>query len=253
MKPVCRQKSGVVTAADNQHDPFNTRRPEVHELTGWRKAAFHPVAWFLRLYFLTFRIRLDETSRSALKASRSPRLIIVWHNRSLPMPEVFRRCFEPRRIACLISPSRMAAWEAAFFRLFGLRVVRGSTTRRSIQAAREMLKELKSGNDVGISPDGPSGPLYSFRPGAVAIARKAAVPLLIAIPNCRAARRLKTWDRHMVPFPFARIDLAVRAIDPGDPVWEGPDLAVAGAVRRVCLEITEDPFQFDSNEQTGAD
>jgi hypothetical protein len=217
----------------------------VHELAGWRVPVFYPVAWFLQLYFRTWRIVLDAESERILRESTPPRLIVVWHNRSLPMPEVFRRCFDPERIACLISPSRMAAWEVAFFRRFRLRVVRGSTTRRSIQAARELFKELRSGNDVGISPDGPSGPLYSFQPGAIAIARKAKVPLLLSIVNCRHARRLKTWDRHMVPWPFARIELTVRRIDPDDAVWDLPNPEAAEAIRRVCLEITKDPFQIE--------
>jgi lysophospholipid acyltransferase (LPLAT)-like uncharacterized protein len=178
-------------------------------------------------------------------------MIVVWHNRSLVAPEMFRRFFDPSRIACLISPSRMAAWEVDYFRRFHLRAIRGSTTRRSIQAAREILQQLRAGNDIGISPDGPSGPLYTFRPGAVALARKAGVPLLLAIPNCRKAFRLKTWDRHMIPCPFARIEVAIRAIQPDDPVWEGPDAQIAAHARKVCLEITRDPFQVDPHEPPG--
>jgi lysophospholipid acyltransferase (LPLAT)-like uncharacterized protein len=198
-------------------------------------------------------VRLDEASRKILVDHPSPRMIVVWHNRSFPMPEVFRRCFQPERVSCLISPSKMAAWEVAFFRQFRLRVVRGSSTRRSVQAAREMFRELRSGNDVGISPDGPSGPLYSFMPGAVAIARKARVPVLLSIPNARAARRLKTWDRHLVPYPFARIDLALRVVSPDDPLWELSNEEAAARLREVCLEITSDPFHLESHEQERAD
>lgn len=228
----------------DSHDPFNTKRPTVHELNPCQRLLLFPIAIFLRLYFRTWRIRLDEASRDLLDSTPRPRLIIVWHNRSLPMPEVFRRWFEPEHLNCLISPSRMAAWEVAFFRYFRLRTIRGSTTRRSIQAAREMIRELRAGNDVGISPDGPSGPLYHFQPGGIAIARKAHVPILLAIPNCRFARRLKTWDRHMVPLPFARIDLSLRVLSPDDPVWEKED--PLEAVRTVCLEITRDPFTVES-------
>jgi lysophospholipid acyltransferase (LPLAT)-like uncharacterized protein len=238
----------AMPASDNPHDPFNTRRPAVHELEGWRRLALPALALPLQAYGRSWRIRLDAPSAEVLAAVPAPRLIIVWHNRSLPAPEVFRRCLDPSRIACLISPSRMAAWEAGFFRRFHLRVVRGSSTRRSIQAAREILRELRAGNDAGISPDGPSGPLYCFRPGAVAIARKAAVPILLLVPNARAALRLPTWDRHLVPLPFARIDLAARAILPDDPVWREHDDAVAAHARRVCLELTRDPFQIDRHE-----
>lgn len=232
----------------DSHDPFNTQRPTVHELGPARTVLFTPLVWLLQLYFRTWRISLDEDSARALRETPLPRLIVVWHNRSLPMPEVFRRFFDPTRLACLISPSRMAAWEVAFFRRFRLRVVRGSTTRRSIQAARELFRELRGGHDVGISPDGPSGPLYSFQPGAVAIARKAGVPLLLAIPNCRQAIRLKTWDRHMVPWPFARLEVRIRAILPDDPLWQLPQSETAEAIRQVCLEITEDPAYLAAHE-----
>ena len=229
-------------------DPFNTRRPKVYKLGFLQKLAFYPAAFFLLLYFRTWRISLDRESREILARIPSPRLIVSWHNRSLVMPEVLRRFFHPDQVSCLISPSRMAAWEVAFFRLFNLRIVRGSTTRRSIQAARDMLRESKAGYDVGITPDGPSGPLYSFKPGSVAIARRAGIPLLIVIPNARSARRLKTWDRHLVPWPFARIEVAIRVIPVNDPVWESDLAKVAGHVRQVCLEITRDPFHIDPHE-----
>ena len=238
----------MTSAAQDDRDPFNTKRPEVHELNWARKLVFYPAAWALQLYFRTWRVRMDELSTKILEAHGSPRIIVVWHNRSFPMPEVFRRCFDPSRIACLISPSKAAAWEVAFFRQFRLRAIRGSSTRRSIQSAREMLRELRSGNDVGISPDGPSGPLYSFQTGAVAIARKAGVPVLLAIPNAGASRRLKTWDRHLIPYPFARIDLAVRVVMVDDPAWEKSNDEVAAHLREVCLEITEDPFHFTPHE-----
>lgn len=236
---------------DENWDPFNVKGKAVHELSFLRKLVFYPAAWFLQLYFRTWRIRMDEASRKAFQQASPPRLVVVWHNRSLPMPEVFRRCFNPEKVVCLISPSKLAAWEVAFFHQFRLQVVRGSTTRRSVQAAREMLRGLRSGNDVGISPDGPSGPLYSFQLGAIAIARKAGVPMLLAIPNCRRARRLNTWDRHLVPWPFARIDFRARLIAADDPVWEGTNEEVAEHARRVCLEITDDPFHVDNHEQAG--
>ena len=243
-----------MTRADQKaRDPFNTKRPTVHELRWTQKLVFYPVAWILQLYFRTWRVVMDPASREALSANPSPRMIVVWHNRSLPMPELFRRCFDPSRIGCLISPSKAAAWEVAFFRQFQLKAIRGSTTRRSVQSAREMLRQLKSGNDVGVSPDGPTGPLYSFQHGAVAIARKAKVPVMLAIPNARGAFRLNTWDRHLVPLPFARIHLAVRVIQPDDPIWDKPNPEVAAVLREVCLEITDDPFHFDANEEARAD
>jgi len=243
--------AGGGTDPAGARDPYNTRRPVVHELTRGQRLLFWPPALALCGWFRTWRMELTPAAQAALRETAPPRLIVSWHNRSLVVPEVGRRFFAPDRVACLISPSRRAAWEVAFFRLFRLRVVRGSTTRRSILAARELLRELRAGNDAGISPDGPSGPLYAFQPGAVALARLARAPLLMVIPNARAAVRLRTWDRHLVPLPFARIEIAMRVIRLDDPLWRLPDAEAAARLRQVCLELTDDPFSVPDDEQAG--
>jgi hypothetical protein len=233
--------------APNRPDPFNQIRPEVHRVSGFRQLMARVFGTFLRGYLSTLRIRVDDTSREALETSAPPRVIVVWHNRSLVIPHVFAKVLNPRKIHCLISPSRMAAWEVDFFAGFALRSIRGSSTRRSIQAAMEMLRVLRAGDDVGLSPDGPSGPLYSIQPGAIAIARKARVPMLLIIPNARHAIRLKTWDRHLVPLPFARLDVQARWISPEE--WDSIDDANAAShLRTLCLEITEDPFNATADE-----
>lgn len=224
-------------------DPFNTRRPEVYQLTGWRRGLAALAGVALRLYYRSLRIRVSPQDQQLLRSVPPPRLLVVWHNRSLVMPEVFRRWFIPPKLACLISASRMAAWEADFFTSMKLRVVRGSTTRRSIPALREMIRELRAGHDVGISPDGPSGPLYSFRHGAVALARKQQVPLLLIAANTSAAYRTRTWDRHLIPLPFARVDLRLRCYQPDDALWNLSDPAAASQLRADYLELTRDPFQ----------
>lgn len=228
-------------AQHDEKDPFNTLRPKVHRLSGWRRLFCRILSFFLRTYLASLRFRIKDSDRALLEQTPSPRLLVVWHNRSLIAPEMFRKFFNPRKIACLISPSKLAAWEVAFFDDFGLHAVRGSSSRRSIQAVREMLRQLQAGNDVGISPDGPSGPLYHFREGAVAIARRTGVPVLMSIPNARMAFRLPTWDRHLLPLPFARVEVALRRLEPGAPVWDGSDREVADHLRALCLEITEDP------------
>lgn len=235
----------------SQHDPFNTKRPRVHRLKPWQRGVCAVAAWGIGLLYRTWRFRLGPESMEALRSTPGPRVMVAWHNRSFAIPEVFRRLFDPERVACLVSPSKAAAWEVELFRRFRLRSIRGSTTRRSIQAAREILRELKAGRDVGISPDGPSGPLYSFKEGAAALARSAGVPILAIIPNARFALRLPTWDRHLIPLPFARVDVELRVVHPVNREGRLPAEALARETRRVCLELTRDPNKHDGHEQTG--
>ncbi len=226
----------------DDQDPFNTKRPIVYEIRGWRRALFLPFAGLLRLYLLTLRFRVAGAERPLLQAPPRPRLLVMWHNRGLVAPIVFNRLLQPERITVMVSPSKMAAWQAAFFEFLRVRVVRGSSTRRSIQGTLEVLRSIRQGQDAAMAPDGPSGPLYSFKPGAVAMARKARVPMLLIMPNTARACHLKGWDRHFVPWPFARIEVRLRVVGPEDPVWEKTDDEVAIELRRVCLEMTGDRF-----------
>ena len=231
----------------DEQDPFNTKRPTVYRLKGLQLILFYPAAWLLWAYFKTLRVRFSPGSLENLNRTAPPRILAAWHNRSLAVP-LIRPYVDPPRIACLISPSRMAAWEAAFFDFLDFKVVRGSTTRRSIQASMELLRCLRGGNDIGITPDGPSGPLYSFSQGAVAMAKQAGVPFLFLGFNCRFSIRLNTWDRHMVPLPFSHVEIRVAVISPEDPVWRLEADSLAKHLRRVCLEQTLDPSTMENHE-----
>ena len=87
---------------------------------------------------------------------------------------------------------------------FGIRTAAGSTTRGGAGALRTMLKALKAGEWVGITPDGPRGPRMRASDGIVHVARMAGVPILPATFGISRGRVLGTWDRFLVAWPFAR-------------------------------------------------
>jgi len=63
-----------------------------------------------------------------------------------------------------------------------------------------------------VAPDGPSGPIHEVKRGTVMIARQCNVPIVLLCAQTRQAWRLKTWDRHLIPWPFARIQVRVKII-----------------------------------------
>jgi len=77
---------------------------------------------------------------------------------------------------------------------------------------------LKSGTVVCITPDGPRGPAEIVSPGAVMIAQRAGVPILPYALSIKPASRLSTWDRLIIPYPFAR-----GAIVYGEPILVSRD------------------------------
>ena len=66
---------------------------------------------------------------------------------------------------------------------------------------------MREGHDVGITPDGPRGPIYTVEPGILVVTRRNDAPLLLIGAEFTNAWRLKSWDRFYVPRPFSQIIL----------------------------------------------
>ena len=93
---------------------------------------------------------------------------------------------------------------AGLFARLGVEATRGSTSRGSALAARGMLAAARAGRDLGITLDGTRGPAKVVQPGATWVARAAGCALLPVGFACSRYRRLGSWDRMVIPLPFAR-------------------------------------------------
>ena len=112
---------------------------------------------------------------------------------------------------------------------------------RSIAALREMVKLVRSGGYVGITPDGPRGPRMRASEGVVAAARLTGVPVVPLGISTTRRRLLNSWDRFLLPMPLSRgvfvwgdpivIDAVRKTIDLGVPretidqrlrAWQAP-------------------------------
>jgi len=87
---------------------------------------------------------------------------------------------------------------------FGIETIAGSTRRGGSAAFRTMLKRLKEGDCVGITPDGTRGPAMKASLGIVNIARRARVPIVPLTYATSRRRMLATWDRFHLALPFGR-------------------------------------------------
>jgi len=131
-------------------------------------------------------------------------VFVLWHNRLFISAEIYRR-FRSRKLCGLVSASRDGAWLAAFFSLMGIDSVRGSSSRFGREAATRLAETLLAGGDVGITPDGPRGPRYEFKLGALVVARRARAPILLFGAQYDRPWRLRSWDRFCLPRPFSKV------------------------------------------------
>ena len=87
---------------------------------------------------------------------------------------------------------------------FDIGTIAGSTSRGGSSALRAILKQLKEGGCIGITPDGPRGPAMTVSIGIVNIARLAGVPIVPLTYATSRRRMLATWDRFHLALPFGR-------------------------------------------------
>ena len=164
--------------------------------------------WLLRL---TCRIRVIE-GQQHLDSALAAGVVIPcsWHQQLLT-GGLFLRGLIPRglKTGFLISPSREGEFITSVVENHGPQVMRGSSSRTGSQAVRATLKAIRAGVSPTFLGDGPRGPVGVFKPGALIIARRTGVPMMLI--GCGANRywQLRSWDKTRIPKPFARINVAI--------------------------------------------
>lgn len=190
--------------------------PVVREITGWRRASLWPLGILVRLWGMSLRFDTSPEDLRNYTKRDEPIAMVLWHNRLFLAAEILRRYRRPRPAYALVSASSDGAWLAAFFSLAGLRTVRGSSSRLGREAATGLVDVLRAGHDVGITPDGPRGPCYEMKPGAVIVARRTRVPILLIGGEFTSAWRLRSWDRFYLPKPFSRVRMRGELVFPDE-------------------------------------
>jgi lysophospholipid acyltransferase (LPLAT)-like uncharacterized protein len=163
---------------------------------------------------MSIRITVPRQDVDDFMRHGEPILFVIWHNRLFMAAELFRRYRSGHPIHALISASRDGAWLAAFFSACGMRAVRGSSSRLGHDGARALIEVLRNGNDIGITPDGPRGPAYVMKPGALIVARRGGTMVVLVGIDFESSWRLPSWDGFHIPKPFSRMHLRIVISDP---------------------------------------
>lgn len=160
---------------------------------------------FLHALARTWRIRVvNEAYLNTLRRSERPFIFSLWHGQLLPLLWHHRG----QGVIILISEHRDGELVARAAESLGYGLIRGSSTRGADRALISLVRELKSGREVAITPDGPRGPPESFAPGALVAAQRSDSYILPVAASADRVWRLRSWDSFMIPKPFARITVA---------------------------------------------
>ena len=170
-----------------------------------------------RVWARTLRLQVEDPHDVVGFVRNQPVIFAIWHNRLLMLPRVFDPCFPTRQSFGLISASRDGDLIATFIERSGYGTIRGSSSRKGMLALRQLVDTLAAGSNVLLTPDGPRGPVYQASQGVIFLAQKSGAPIVPIHMEYSSCWRLKSWDRFVVPRPFAKL----RAIF-GSPVRIAP-------------------------------
>jgi lysophospholipid acyltransferase (LPLAT)-like uncharacterized protein len=159
-------------------------------------------AFVLRTLARTWRIRvIGDEGLNAERRARRPVIFVLWHGQMLPLLYHHRN----QAVRVLISEHRDGELIARTALALGFGTVRGSSTRGSGRALLGLVREVEGGRDIAMTPDGPRGPAKSFAPGALVVAQRTGALIVPVTAAAKSAWHLKSWDRFMIPKPFARV------------------------------------------------
>jgi lysophospholipid acyltransferase (LPLAT)-like uncharacterized protein len=127
-------------------------------------------------------------------------IMAFWHNRVFLATYYFRR----RGIVVMTSRSFDGEYIARFIQRLGYGAARGSSTRGGVGALVEMVRLMRAGLPAGFTIDGPKGPRYEAKMGAVLLAKKTGHPVLPFTVAAEKFWEAKSWDAFQVPKPFTR-------------------------------------------------
>lgn len=171
------------------------------------------ITLLIRLVWKTCRVVKVTGSDHAeqLLASSEPFVPCYWHQQ-----HIFCAYYllglqkQGLKLGFLISPSKDGDVPAQIIEKMGARAVRGSSNRTGARAIRDLYNIMAK---EGISPvntaDGPTGPIFKFKPGAVMLAQLTGYPMLPMAYAADRAWQVDSWDRFIIPKPFSNIAITI--------------------------------------------
>ena len=157
----------------------------------------------MKLLWFTYRKKyhfIDEPIEEQCMA-------VTWHSELLIAPQVYRKLRKKQKTAAIIAQHHDGELIARTLNFLGILPLRGSSRRGAKAVLLAAITALKDGFSIMITPDGPKGPRYSMSDGAVALALRSKLPLMVVNYKADAYWKLNSWDQFIIPKPFTSLDI----------------------------------------------
>ena len=163
----------------------------------------------MRLFWFTYRKKYHFID----KPIEGQCMAITWHSELLVSPQVYRKLRKKQLTSAIIAQHHDGELIARTLKVLNIMALRGSSRRGAKSVLINAIKALKDGYSVMITPDGPKGPRYSMNDGAVALALRAKLPLMVVNYKPHSYWQVPSWDRFIIPKPFTTLEIYHQVLD----------------------------------------
>ncbi len=112
-----------------------------------------------------------------------------------------------QNLVLMSSLSRDGELQSKILSKFGFDIVRGSTKKGFVSATISILDKLSKGQNTAFAVDGPRGPVYKVKPGAIFLAQKTGIAIIPARVKIKHKIKLNNWDKYLIPIPFTKAQI----------------------------------------------
>lgn len=161
----------------------------------------------IRIYSWTFKVRvINEDNWIEYLEDGGKVLICAWHQQFFSAIRYFKK-YEKYNPSLMISKSKDGEIIAGVAQRTGWYPVRGSSSRGGGEALHNMINRLKKFKIAAHIVDGPRGPAGKIKPGAIRLVHGTGSVIVPCYASADRAWYMNSWDKFMLPKPFARVTL----------------------------------------------
>jgi lysophospholipid acyltransferase (LPLAT)-like uncharacterized protein len=200
-----REKSADPDGAGAPSTPGTPSTVGLPQLSAWRRMQIPVIAWFVygcvRLIGPTLRTEMIGVQNAVqIREAGEPAIGAFWHRSIFPAAWIWRN----RGIVVLNTVNFDGQWTRRVIERLGFGTAQGSSSRGAVEGLSVMSQRLAEGCHVALTIDGPRGPRYVAKPGAVILARRTGKPISVFhIAVQRGVTFQKSWDLFRLPYPFS--------------------------------------------------
>jgi lysophospholipid acyltransferase (LPLAT)-like uncharacterized protein len=176
-----------------------------------------------RLLFASCRFRYHGLAHLRHCESHGPFIAAFWHYSVFNVLHLQR--VHPQSWVAMVSGSRDAEFVAKVLARHNCETVRGSRHKGGIAALKQMIEKMRQGFNAAIVADGSQGPARKVQAGVILLAGKTGAPILPLVVAADRYWTFRSWDRSMLPKPFARL-----------AIWYGEPMTVPTELTTAALE-----------------